>query len=131
MFRKEVIAEGYADRWHIIPRNRWFNVYLHRFVGPAVDPIHTHPWAWNLTLVLWGAYREERLWEEERICSAGRAYLRIGASPHRILELLTRSCWTLFVTGPWAQPWGFLPDTGTFVPWRTYLGLEEGQEWRR
>lgn len=45
-------------RWHLIPRNRLFNVYLHHTVQDN-DPIgvHDHPY-WNLSIVLKGGYWE-------------------------------------------------------------------------
>lgn len=48
----------YLLRWWIIPRNRWFNVYLHKILRDYDDrALHDHPW-WNVSIVLRGAYRE-------------------------------------------------------------------------
>lgn len=51
-------ATQYMDRWYIIPRNRLFNVYLHRLRHDD-DPraLHDHPW-WNVSIVLKGGYWE-------------------------------------------------------------------------
>lgn len=48
------------NRWHLIPRNNWFNIYLHETVRDN-DPIglHDHPY-WNLSIVLKGGYWEYR-----------------------------------------------------------------------
>lgn len=48
----------YLVRWHMIPRNRFFNVYLHFFVhGDDDRALHDHPWrSWSLLLD--GRYRE-------------------------------------------------------------------------
>lgn len=50
--------QPYLIRWHIIPRNRWFNLYLHYFVhGDVGSALHDHPWA-SASLVLDGRYIE-------------------------------------------------------------------------
>lgn len=42
----------YLQRWHMIPRNRWFNIYLHIFVhGDDDRALHDHAWnSWSLIL---------------------------------------------------------------------------------
>lgn len=46
------------DRLHVIPRNKYFNIYLHRFRGPDQDrDLHDHPW-WSFSWCLRG-----QLWE--------------------------------------------------------------------
>jgi hypothetical protein len=48
----------YLRRWWLIPRNRWFNLYLHNILRDDDDrALHDHPWA-NLSILLRGAYRE-------------------------------------------------------------------------
>ena len=43
--KPKVIGKNYLSRWHIIPRNRYFNIYLHKFVGSDDDrALHDHPW---------------------------------------------------------------------------------------
>ena len=52
-------GEGvYMRRWYVIPRNRFFNIYLHHFLQ-SDDPraLHDHPW-WNVSIVLKGGYWE-------------------------------------------------------------------------
>ncbi|MGH8074261.1 MAG: hypothetical protein ACREO4_09325 [Lysobacter sp.] len=48
----------YLTRWHVIPRNPWFNIYLHYFEhGDDDRALHDHPWrSWSLLLD--GRYRE-------------------------------------------------------------------------
>lgn len=57
-----VIGEAidpYLLRWWIIPRNRFFNIYLHKFMRSDDDrALHDHPWAWNLSLIIKGSYIE-------------------------------------------------------------------------
>ena len=40
-----VIGDNYMHRWHLIPRNRFFNIYLHHYIGSDTDRhMHDHPW---------------------------------------------------------------------------------------
>jgi hypothetical protein len=48
----------YLRRWFLIPRNRFFNIYLHQFLRDDDDrALHDHPWPW-LSAILRGAYFE-------------------------------------------------------------------------
>ena len=104
------IGPGYLHRWHLIPRNKWCNVYLHRFLKP--DPghdLHDHPWS-SVSIVLWGGYREVvRVGAGHQLhtARAGCIIYRSARTLHRIVELAPRGCWTLFVTGPRKRQWGF------------------------
>ena len=120
---------GYLNRWRLIPRNKWFNIYLHQFVGP--DPgvyAHDHPW-WNVTIKLWGDYMETRdvlgngvyqfLWNKVTI--------RNPTSRHIIYDVVTPDCWTLFITGPVVRDWGFWVD-GKWVNHNDYLdAIQDGE----
>lgn len=45
-------------RWWVIPRNRFFNIYLHKFVLSDEDrALHDHPW-WNCSILIDGRYIE-------------------------------------------------------------------------
>lgn len=46
---------------------------------------------------------------------------------HRIAAIHSDCAVTLFITGKYRGPWGFLVD-GVKVGWRKYLGLEDGQD---
>jgi hypothetical protein len=51
-------ANPYLLRWWIIPRNRFFNIYLHRFLRSDDDrALHDHSWC-NVSILLDGAYYE-------------------------------------------------------------------------
>ena len=108
---------GYLNRWHLIPRNKWFNVYLHQFIGPDPQPHwHDHPW-WNLTIKLRGDYVEtgngvRRMLDE-------RVILRRPTSAHKIVDI-DAPCWTLFITGPVVRDWGFWVN-GEWVKHTDYL----------
>jgi hypothetical protein len=50
--------DPYLLRWYLIPRNRFFNVYLHKIVRSDDDrALHDHPWWW-LSVMLKGRYAE-------------------------------------------------------------------------
>ena len=98
----------YLLRWWLIPRNRWFNVYLHKIVRDD-DPraLHDHPW-WNVSIVLKGGYYE---WRKGRPCvwrNPGAVVFRRATAAHRLtLGSSSSPCWSLFITGPKVREWGF------------------------
>lgn len=48
----------YLLRWWILPRNKWFNCYLHLFLrSDDAEALHDHPW-WNVSFLLDGTYTE-------------------------------------------------------------------------
>ena len=48
----------YMHPWWLIPRNPWFNVYLHRIMRSDDDrALHDHPWV-NCSVLLEGSYVE-------------------------------------------------------------------------
>lgn len=50
--------DPYLLRWHLIPRNPFFNIYLHKFCRSDDDrALHDHPW-WFISLILRGQYDE-------------------------------------------------------------------------
>ncbi|MBX8687810.1 hypothetical protein GO011_10265, partial [Mycobacterium sp. 20091114027_K0903767] len=46
----------YLQRWYLIPRNRYCNIYLHRFIASDDPTCHDHPW-WFASLLLHGSYK--------------------------------------------------------------------------
>lgn len=136
----------YLLRWWIIPRNRFFNVYLHEFRRADDDrALHDHPW-FTLSLLLRGCYVEHTIRaggiHRRRRRSAGAIVLRSPWHAHRI-ELVRRwlpvveqdglahhrfagelPCWTLFVTGPVLREWGFHCPLRGWVHWRTFTDPE-------
>lgn len=113
----------YLLRWWIIPRNRLFNIYLHKILRDDDDrALHDHPW-WNLSIILKGCYREIRT-GYNKIHRRGSIVLRRPTCAHR-LELVTERgginyCWSLFITGPVQRTWGFHCPQG-WVPWREFV----------
>lgn len=117
----------YVLRWWVIPRNRWFNIYLHHFLSSDDDrALHDHPW-WNVSFVLLGSYteitrrrdrQEGYFYEHHRYARAGNIHFRSARAAHRI-RLDAGDCWTLFITGPVLREWGFLCPQG-WRPWQEF-----------
>jgi hypothetical protein len=119
----------YLRRWFVIPRNRWFNVYLHQFLRSDDDrALHDHPWA-NCSILLRGCYAEHTIAaggiNDRRILLVGDWRIRwSGRFAHRV-ELIDGPCWTLFITGPRYRSWGFhCPDHG-WVDWKRFTAADD------
>lgn len=115
--------DPYLMRWWVIPRNRFFNVYLHHFMRSDDDrALHDHPW-WNLSILLKGEYTEHTIAaggvHRAVIRRAGQFKFRGAKSAHRI-ELHNGPCWTLFLTGPTLRTWGFHCPRG-WRPWKEFV----------
>lgn len=100
----------YLKRWYIIPRNKWFNIYLHKFEGSDDDrALHDHPW-WSLSFLLKGTlserYERAIYYNVYRRIRRFVPYLRSPKHMHRMI-LWSDSAWTLFFTGPAQREWGF------------------------
>lgn len=106
-------AEGvYLRRWHIIPSNRWLNLYLHHFVGDDdARALHDHPW-WSVSFILRGGYWDvlpRSIMIKRR---PGDIVRRSPRAAHRVQLVKNsdgskREAWTLFLTGPRVREWGF------------------------
>lgn len=125
----------YLHRWWVIPRNPFFNVYLHRFMHSDDDrALHDHPW-FSLSFGLTGLYTEVLPVKQSQ--AAGWDYMPQGLrrvirvpgrfvwrSPwmrHRLeVSPLLGEAWTLFITGPVVREWGFHCRHG-WVPWRNFV----------
>lgn len=130
----------YLRRWWVIPRNRFFNVYLHHFLRSDDDrALHDHPWI-NASILLRGAYYEHLQDGRRVLRREGAVYLRRPSTAHRV-ELLKgyrlrgidlppaeyeHPCWTLFITGPRVRAWGFLCPKG-WVPWQQFTAARDGK----
>jgi hypothetical protein len=111
-------------RWYVIPRNRWFNIYLHQFLRSDDDKaLHDHPW-FNCSVLLRGEYLEH---------ARGRIKLRRPWVPvfrratvaHRVELIDGGSVWTLFLTGPKVRTWGFHCPKG-WIPWTEFAEERPG-----
>src|SRR6266705_289172 len=84
---KVIIPDGHKvsmRRWHLIPRNPIFNVFLHHIVESDDDrALHDHPWI-SLSVILDGSYVEitragARLWP------TGAIIFRRAEHAHRLV----------------------------------------------
>ena len=120
-----IIGVNYLSRWHVIPRNPWFNIYLHKFTGSDDDrAVHDHPW-WSVSFLLRGRMLEHyRLRSDEPQTQIARwvpwlrPVLRSARFSHR-LELVAGPAWTVFITGSVGREWGFWCGT-RWVHWRLF-----------
>lgn len=115
----------YMLRWYLVPRNRFFNVYLNKFIGNDEDrALHDHPWA-SLSIILNGGYFEIKQASDgtftRRWYGRGSVIYRGAKFTHRI-ELLNGKtpCTTLFLTGPKIREWGFHCDKG-WTHWKNFV----------
>jgi hypothetical protein len=113
----------YMRRWWVIPRNRFFNVYLHHFLRSDDDrALHDHPW-WNASVLLEGQYAEHTISaggvNHKHVYTAGAVKLRGASYAHRV-ELTDGPCWSLFLTGPTLRTWGFHCPNG-WRPWKEFV----------
>jgi hypothetical protein len=109
-------------RWFVIPRNRWFNVYLHHFEYSDLEDLHDHRMA-NISVILQGEYFEERFERRPvvgqplprstyRIVSRLRPLIRRPSTAHRVVLFQDENgknnpAWSLFIGGPHVRDWGF------------------------
>jgi len=125
------VWDPYLLRWHIIPRNPLFNIYLHLFLRSDDDrALHDHPWP-NCSVLLKGSYTEHTIEaggiHRRKILRAGAVRFRwSGRLAHRIeLHYGSPQCWTLFITGPRYREWGFhCPEQG-WIHWRKFTRPED------
>lgn len=109
----------YMRRWYVIPRNRWFNIYLHNIVRSDDNrALHDHPW-WNLSILLKGSYREVTP-DGTFVRGAGSMVFRRATAAHR-LEV-DGPTWSLFITGRKVREWGFYCPQGWKI-WTSFVDM--------
>lgn len=112
----------YMRRWWLIPKNKWFNIYLHNILRDDDDrALHDHPWA-NISIVLKGDLREV-MPTRSRVLIKFIPYFRKATAAHR-LELVNGDVWTLFITGRKVREWGFICKKG-WVHWKIFSSPED------
>ena len=116
-----VIGGDYLQRWYLLPRNHWCNVYLHKF-GRSDDDraLHDHPW-YSVSLLLKGELLEHSFNRKRHIPWLWPV-CRSAKFAHR-LELVKGPVWTLFITGPRIRKWGFYAPHG-WCYWRHFLAAD-------
>jgi hypothetical protein len=111
------IGVNYLERWHIIPKNRLFNIYLHKFSGSDDDrALHDHPWH-SVSFLLSGKLKQVvqlgggpfgRIRPVYRLIPV----LRMPKHAHRLILVGSKPAYTLFITGPKVREWGFHCKSG-------------------
>ena len=117
-------SDPYLRRWYVVPRNPLLGAYLHHFMRSDDDrALHDHPYAFNASVLLEGAYVEHTITaggiHVRSPRKAGDFKFRWGPAPHRI-ELTNGPCWTLFLVGPRVRNWGFHCVEKGWVPWQKF-----------
>jgi hypothetical protein len=115
-------------RWWWIPRNKFFNIYIHRFLHDDEDcALHDHPW-WSCSFILDGDYFEH-FQNETLYRGTGSLTFRLPKTAHRIS--LPRHAGdqpihaiSLFLTGPTMRVWGFHCPKG-WVPWDKFVDARD------
>lgn len=121
---------------------RWFiktgpeeSHYLHKMLLSDLDEdCHDHAWPFR-TFILWRGYDDE----QHTIDVAGgprrfigyertkpfRWYSRPARHLHRVRLIDNKVAWTYVIVGKYdkEREWGFVKPDGTWVYWRTYLGI--------
>lgn len=133
----------YLERWYTIPRNRWFNIYLHHFKRSDQDfALHDHPWLFNISLPIGDCgyleevfvgdsdYFDDPLVTKFVAVPAGDFKFRFGRAPHRVqlchdLDGNELEAWTIFMTGPVVRDWGFYCRNG-WKPYREVINHQPG-----
>lgn len=124
--RKPDFIIGSADnpymlRWWIIPRNRFFNICLHKIRRDDDDrALHDHPWL-NCSILLSGSYTEITP-KGRYVRTRGLIVFRRSVAAHR-LQVGSGYAWSLFITGPRIREWGFHCPHG-WVDWRIFTDKE-------
>lgn len=133
-------ADGslYMERYWLF-RTRWCSAKIHGIHTPDLDrAMHDHPWSF-ISLVLRGAYIETRPLDPympdffsigdfgdfgerctEHYRGAGSVAFRRYSDRHRITLVATWEeipVWTLFITFPKRQAWGFYTPEGKTWWW--------------
>lgn len=118
----------YMTRGWIVRPSRWtlgWGARVHHTVRPDKDrALHDHPWR-NISVVLDGWYDEELPGGYTVPRIAGEVVTRDATDWHRLAAVSDHGCYSLFITGPRTQVWGFQTPSGK-VPWKEYLGIDQG-----
>lgn len=106
-----VVGENYLKRWHIIPENRFFNIYYHEIRTSDLDRhLHDHPYFFS-SLILEGGYQEHTV---DGVVSRRPGDFNFH-SPWRLHKLIMNDengANTIFITGMKMRKWGFQTENG-------------------
>lgn len=117
----------YLERWWVIPRNKWFNIYLHVFRRSDDDrALHDHPWV-NMSILIDGIYDEIVTGDYPRMRVDGDVVLRGACAQHRIELIDNDPVTTFFITGPKVREWGFQCPRG-WRHWEDFVDPDDPQK---
>ena len=126
IFQYERIAglddADYLDRWTLIPLPGRRRIYLHHFLGSDWRDLHDHPKIfWSIGIR--GGYIEQvpsgrKRWIAPWIRRFDQNHI------HRLRINPKRGAWTIIMTGPASEEWGFYPD-GKWIRWDRYMALKK------
>lgn len=121
-------SDPYLRRWWIIPRNKYFNIYLHNMLRDDSDVLHDHPW-WSLSFVLSDGLVENYVSvppngeRKQRTIKQGTFVWRSSIFAHQLV--VVKPAWTIFMTGPVIREWGFWCPRG-WKHWKDYAQVKDG-----
>lgn len=121
----------YLLRWYLIPQNRFFNIYLHKFLRDDDDrAVHNHPWpsvsfssADYMELI---ADNTDFMIQKLVVRRRFKPVFRKATHKHRIIlfkgiDRKPIPFWTIFITGPKLWEWGFFCPNKGFVHWKDFV----------
>jgi hypothetical protein len=126
--------DPYMLRWFLLPRNKFFNVYLHKFLRDDDDSaLHDHPW-WFVSLMIKGEYIEHIADCRMIHRQAPSVAFRPAEHRHRVELFHVREpwtgkrqkipAWTIVITGRAKRQWGFWCPKG-FVHWKKFVAEDD------
>ena len=126
-----VIGDDQLFRWYLIPKNNWFNIYLHKTVkSDDGRALHDHPWS-SVSFLLAGWMHEtyfldpilpgkpvDLIMAGQRQIPWMKPVYRRSTEAHRlVIKQGQGPAWTLFITGPKKRKWGFWCLNGLRAKW--------------
>jgi hypothetical protein len=124
------LSNPYMKRWHLKKWRGW-QLALHKICRSDDDrALHDHT-AWNLSILLWGTYRELLSDGRQKLRFTGMVCGRRATTPHRLV-LNHGPVWTIWLRGPAERRddegnplWGFHCPKG-FVHWKKFTRNQPG-----
>ena len=116
-----VVGQSYLKRWHLIPENKFFNVYYHEIRASDMDrDLHDHPYVFSSFILSGGYYEETKQGVVER--GVGDFNIHQPWFLHRLKMKDSNGANTIFITGPKVKRWGFMTENG-WVYNKDYLNV--------
>ena len=113
-------GETYLHRRFLLPRNKYFNIYLHKFLSSdEADALHDHPWH-SLSFLIRGVLYETT---EAGLDVLRSPLIKFRSATYRhrlsVLGIPRKTPITILITGNLIREWGFWCEKG-FVRWDKY-----------